>query len=95
MGRNEVRLRKKIISPDNIDQHRDYSRLMKKHGRYLKLKGLIRFLVFFTIAVILLILILVAMWKTKVDQHNKTQEQKKEAVIRVIDRGERDAINTL
>jgi hypothetical protein len=76
MGRNEIRLRKKIISPDNIDQHRDYSRLMKKHNRYLKMRGLMRFLIYFTIATILLVLILVAMWRVKLEQHKKSLEEK-------------------
>jgi hypothetical protein len=77
MGRNEIRLRKKIISPDNIDQHRNYSGLMRRHERYLKMRGLLRFLIYFTIATILMVLILFAMWRVKDEQHRKLQNEKK------------------
>jgi hypothetical protein len=79
MGGNKIKLRKKIISPDNIDQHRNFSGVMRRHDKYLRMRGLLRFLVYFTIAVIFMVLILFAMWKVKEDQYKKTQEQKQKA----------------
>jgi hypothetical protein len=76
MAKNKVRLRKKMISPDNIDQYKNYSRLMKRHERYMKLQGLFRFLIYFAIVTILLVLILVALWRIKEEQHKKSQQEK-------------------
>jgi hypothetical protein len=83
MGKNKIRLRKKIISPDNIDQHKNYSGLMRRHDRYLRMRGLLRFLIYFTIATILMVLILFAMWKVKDDQHRKLQRQNKSDAAQV------------
>jgi hypothetical protein len=76
MGGNKIKLRKKIISPDNIDQHRNFSGVMRRHDKYLRMRGLLRFLIYFTIATIFMVLILFAMWKVKDDQHKKMMEQK-------------------
>jgi predicted membrane protein len=84
MGRNKIRLRKKIISPDNIDQHRNYSGVMRRHERYLRMRGLLRFLIYFTIAVILTVLVLFAMWRVKDEQHKKMMEQKEKSTSSIV-----------
>lgn len=71
MERNKIRLRKKIISPSNIDQYRDYTRLVERHERYMKLRTLYRFLIYFAITTILLVLLLVAIWRVKEEQYRK------------------------
>jgi uncharacterized membrane protein len=76
MGGNKIKLRKKIISPDNIDQHRNFSGVMRRHDKYLRMRGLLRFLIYFTIAVIFMVIILFAMWKVREDQHRRMMEQK-------------------
>jgi predicted membrane protein len=76
MGGNKIKLRKKIISPDNIDQHRNFSGVMRRHDKYLRMRGLLRFLIYFTIAVIFMVIILFAMWKVREDQHRQMMEQK-------------------
>ena len=46
-----------------------------------------RFLIYFTIATILLVLILVAMWRVKLEQHKKSLEEKtKTSLIINIDK---------
>jgi hypothetical protein len=80
MQRNKIRFRKKIISPDNIDQYRDYTRLVERHERYMKLRTLYRFLIYFAITTILLVLILVAIWKVKDEQYRKKHPQ---AVVKI------------
>ncbi len=79
MGGNKIKLRKKIISPDNIDQHRNFSGVMRRHDKYLRMRGLLRFLIYFTIAVIFMVLILFAMWKVKDDQHKEMMKQKEKS----------------
>ena len=73
MSPNKIRFRKKIISPDNIDQYRDYTRLVERHERYMKLRTLYRFLIYFAITTILLVLILVAIWRVRDEQYRKKQ----------------------
>jgi len=41
MGQNEIRLRRDPISAGKIHRHQNYSALMRKHGRYLKLKKML------------------------------------------------------
>jgi hypothetical protein len=76
MAKNEIRIRKKIISPDNIDQHKNLSGIMKKHEKYLKLQGLLRFIIFFTIAVIFMVIILFVLWRVKDEQYKKSIKDK-------------------
>lgn len=88
MARNEIRIRKKIISPDNIDQHKNYSRIMKKHERYLKLQGLLRFIIYFTIAVIFMVIILFVLWRVREEQYKKNIKEKPKTAFQV--RGKND-----
>ena len=76
MAKNEIRIRKKIISPDNIDQHKNYSSIMKRHEKYLKLQGLLRFIIFFTIAVIFMVIILFVLWRVREEQYKKMIKEK-------------------
>jgi hypothetical protein len=76
MAKNEIRIRKKIISPDNIDQHKNYSSIIKKHEKYLKLQGLLRFIIFFTIAVIFMVIVLFVLWRVKEEQYKKMIKEK-------------------
>jgi len=76
MARNEIRIRKKVISPDDIDQHKNYSGIVRKHERYLKLQGLLRFIIYFTIAVIFMVIILFVWWRVRDEQYKKTIREK-------------------
>lgn len=71
MQSNKIRFRKKIISPDKLDQYRDYTRLVERHERFMKMRTLYRFLIYFAAATILIVLILVAMWRVKDEQYRK------------------------
>jgi hypothetical protein len=83
MGGNKIKLRKKIISPDNIDQYRNFSGVMRRHDKYLRMKGLLRFLIYFTIGVIFMVIILFAMWKVREEQHRKMMEQKRKSTSQI------------
>jgi hypothetical protein len=76
MARNEIRIRKKVISPDDIDQHKNYSGIVRKHERYLKLQGLLRFIIYFTIAVIFMVIILFVWWRVREEQYRKSVQEK-------------------
>jgi hypothetical protein len=81
MEKNKIRIRKKIITPDTIDRYKNYSGIVKRHDRYLRMKGLIRFLIYFTIGVIFLVIIIFAMWKVRDEEYKKSQQKKPAALI--------------
>jgi hypothetical protein len=80
MPSNKIRFRKKIISPDNIDQYRDYTRLVERHERYMKLRTLYRFLIYFAVTTILLVLILVAIWRVRDEQYRRKVHSRQSTV---------------
>jgi hypothetical protein len=84
MAKNEIRIRKKIISPDEIDQHKNYSRIVKKHEKYLKLQGLMRFIIYFTIAVIFMVVILFVLWRVRDEQYRKSVKEKPKISYRLL-----------
>jgi uncharacterized protein YpmS len=66
MGRNEIRLRRNMMSSGRIAQHRNYTELMRQHSRENKLKMIFRvFLYFLIILFLLIILITVLRWERK------------------------------
>ena len=86
MAKNEIRIRKKIISPENIDQHKNYPGIMKKHDKYLKLQGLLRFIIYFTIAVIFMVIILFVFWRVREEQYRKSVKEKPSSSMVVSNR---------
>jgi hypothetical protein len=81
MQRNKIRLRKKVISPDNIDRYRDYTRLVERHERHMKMRTLYRFLIYFAVATILLVLILVGIWRVKEEQYRRNHGPQSTAYV--------------
>ncbi|MBL7844153.1 MAG: hypothetical protein KF846_11220 [Cyclobacteriaceae bacterium] len=66
MGRNEIRLRRNMMSTGRIARHRNYSELMRQHDRDTRLKRILRVFTYFLIVLFLLIILIIVMrWETK------------------------------
>jgi large-conductance mechanosensitive channel len=72
MGRNEIRLRRSAMTSGRIAQHRNYSDIMARHERDVKLKRIIRaFIYFLAIAFIIVLFFIVHRIQQKKDQPEK------------------------
>lgn len=60
MGKNEIRLRREMMSAGRIARHRNYDKLMERHHRYQKVKRITQVLTYILLAVILLLVIAIA-----------------------------------
>jgi hypothetical protein len=58
MGRNEVKLRRQIINPDDIHRHRNYSALMKQFERTRRFKRALRLFVYSLLITVVVLLFL-------------------------------------
>lgn len=77
MGRNEIRLRRNMMSSGRIARHRNYSELMRIHQRDTKLKRVLRVFLYFLIVLFLIILLVIVIrWEqratTKSTAHTTT-----------------------
>lgn len=74
MGKVEIKIRKKILTPDNLQQYRNYPALLKKYERNKRFKRALRiFLYSIALTIFVLVLIFLGMWRVLED---KKQEQK-------------------
>ncbi|HRJ31246.1 MAG TPA: hypothetical protein PLV21_14125 [Cyclobacteriaceae bacterium] len=81
MGRNEIRLRRNMMSTGRIARHRNYSELMRQHDRDTRLKRILRVFTYFLIVLFLLIiLIIVIRWEAK--QTEKSEKKSTSEVFR-------------
>lgn len=66
MGKNEIRLRRQMMSTGRIARHRNYTELMRQHDRDVKLKRVFRVFIYFLVALFLvIILIIVIRWEKR------------------------------
>jgi len=66
MGRNEIRLRRQMMSSGRIAQHRNYGELMARHDREMKIKRITRVMIYFLlIAFLLIIFFIVLRWEKR------------------------------
>jgi hypothetical protein len=56
MGRNEIRLRRQMMSSGRIAQHRNYGELMARHEKELRLKRIIKVFVYFLVVAFVILL---------------------------------------
>lgn len=80
MGKVEIKIRKKILTPDNLQQYRNYPALLKKYERNKRFKRALRlFLYSIALTIFVLALIFLSMWKVLMDkeQENKSQQNRK------------------
>lgn len=76
MGKVEIKIRKKILTPDNLQQYRNYPALLKQHARHKRYKRALRiFLYSLALTAFVLSLIFISVWKIMLDRE---QEQKKQ-----------------
>lgn len=74
MGKVEIKIRKKILTPDNLQQYRNYPALLKKYERNKRFKRALRIFIYsLGLTMLVLALIFLGMWKVLED---KKQEQK-------------------
>ena len=72
MGRNEIRFRRSIIKPDDIQRYQNYSALMKQYERTRRFKRALRIFIYSLLLTIVLVLLLFGvMWLTL---HSKKQQ---------------------
>lgn len=74
MGRNEIRIRRNVLTSGRIAQHRNYGRVMARHHRHLRIKRIILILIYFMIIVFLLLLFLLVR-NTELRKKNSTKPQ--------------------
>lgn len=66
MGRNEIRLRRQMMSAGRIARHRNYGDLMARHERNQKIKRVTKiFIYFLVIAFFLILFIIIARWEKR------------------------------
>jgi preprotein translocase subunit SecG len=71
MGKNEIRLRRQMMSTGRIARHRNYTELMRQHDRDVKLKRVLRVFIYFLVVLFLvIILIIVLRWEKRATQKN-------------------------
>lgn len=68
MGKVEIKIRKKILTPDNLQQYRNYPALLKKHERNKRFNRALRiFLYSIALTVFVLGLVFISTWKIMLD----------------------------
>ena len=66
MGRNEIRLRRQKMSSGRIAQHRNYSDIMERHERDIRIRRVVKtFIYFLIIAALLIVFVVVRRWEQK------------------------------
>jgi hypothetical protein len=84
MGKVEIKIRKKILTPDNLQQHRNYPALLKKYERTKRFRRALKiFLYSLALTIFVLALIFLSMWKVLID---KKQENQATPIIHTYDR---------
>jgi cell division protein FtsL len=78
MGKVEIKIRKKILTPDNLQQYRNYPALLKKHERNKRFKRALKiFLYSLALTMFVLVLIFISMWKILMDKEQELKDQDK------------------
>lgn len=74
MGKVEIKIRKKILTPDNLQQYRNYPALLKKYERDKRFKRALRiFLYSLALTAFILILVFISFWKIMLDRNEAVQ----------------------
>lgn len=76
MGKVEIKIRKKILTPDNLQQYRNYPVLLKKYERNKRFKRALRiFLYSLALTIFVLALVFISMWKVLLDKEQEKKNQ--------------------
>ncbi|MCK6618730.1 MAG: hypothetical protein L6Q51_13920 [Cyclobacteriaceae bacterium] len=82
MGRNEIRIRRQLMSSGRIARHRNYTELMRQHDKEVRLKRVIKVFTYFLIILFLLILLLIIIrWENKQSNPSNSHEVKTKATV--------------
>ena len=79
MSRNEIRLRKKMVSADKIQRYRNYSALMKQHQRHARFKRAVRIALYslMATAIVLILLLISIFFIMRIDKKNNLKKDQK------------------
>lgn len=76
MGKVEIKIRKNILTPDNLQQYRNYPALLKKYERNKRFKRALKiFLYSLALTMFVLALIFISMWKVLLDKQEEQKNQ--------------------
>lgn len=90
MGKVEIKIRKKILTPDNLQQYRNYPALLKKYERNKRFKRALRIFIYsLGLTLFVLALIFLGMWKVIED---KKQESSNIYKYQQIDFNQQDTL---
>jgi hypothetical protein len=82
MGRNEIRLRRHRMSSGRIAQHRNYSDIIARHERDVKIKHVTRVFIYF---VLILVIILAFLFVRKWEKTHTEPKESTSVVLRLPD----------
>ncbi len=78
MGKVEIKIRKKILTPDNLQQYRNYPALLKKYERNKRFKRALRIFIYsLALTLFVLALIFLSMWKVLLDKKQEESNTQK------------------
>jgi hypothetical protein len=78
MGKVEIKIRKKILTPDNLQQYRNYPALLKKYERNKRFKRALKIFIYsLALTMFVLALIFLSMWKVLMDKDQELKDQDK------------------
>lgn len=85
MGKVEIKIRKKILTPDNLQQYRNYPALLKKYERNKRFKRALRiFMYSLGLTMLVLALIFLGMWKVLEDKKKESSKPKTFSYLQVF-----------
>lgn len=78
MGKVEIKIRKKILTPDNLRQYRNYPALLKKYEHNKRFKRALKIFIYsLALTIFVLALIFLSMWKVLLDKEQEFKNQNK------------------
>ena len=86
MGKNEIKLRRRLLNPADILRYHDYPTLMKRHERSRRLKRAVRFFTFSLLItmIVLLFLIIVSYLWFRMDEKSEQIKERRHAITQSV-----------
>ena len=93
MGKVEIKIRKKILTPDNLQQYRNYPALLKKYERNKRFKRALRIFIYsLALTIFVLSLVFLGFWKILLDKKQETGIQSGTALYLKSYNGKSDTV---
>lgn len=80
MGRNEIKLRRQMLTPGDIGRYRDYPALMRRHERAQKVKRNVRIFTYSILITVVVVLMLIAIAYVIIRWEKKRELKQKENI---------------